>query len=103
MHAVQIQQAGGPEVLQWTEVDDPVAGQGQVLVELAAAGLNYIDTYHRGGLYPMPMPLVPGVEGAGTVIALGDGVEETHVLVVNRRTDSERAVGLTHQLEPARF
>lgn len=75
MHAIQIQEAGGPEVLEWTEVDDPVAGDDQVVVELAAAGLNYIDTYHRGGLYPMPMPLIPGVEGAGTIIELGAGVE----------------------------
>lgn len=75
MHAIQIQEAGGPEVLQWTEVDDPVAGEDQVVVELAAAGLNYIDTYHRGGLYPMPMPLIPGVEGAGTITELGAGVE----------------------------
>lgn len=75
MHAIQIQEAGGPEVLDWIEVDDPVAGDDQVVVELAAAGLNYIDTYHRGGLYPMPMPLIPGVEGAGTIIELGAGVE----------------------------
>ena len=75
MHAIQVREAGGPEVLEWAEVDDPVAGDGQVVVELAAAGLNYIDTYHRGGLYPMPMPFTPGVEGAGTIVEVGAGVE----------------------------
>jgi NADPH2:quinone reductase len=65
---------GGPEVLEWVEVDDPAPGPGQILVDVAAAGLNYIDTYHRSGLYPMSLPFTPGVEGAGTVAALGEGV-----------------------------
>ena len=67
MHAIQIEQTGGPEVMAWTEVDDPVAGEGQLVVELAAAGLNYIDTYQRSGLYAVELPYVLGLEGAGTV------------------------------------
>jgi NADPH2:quinone reductase len=57
------------------EVADPVPGAGQVLVRLAAAGVNYIDTYHRSGLYPMPMPMTLGAEGAGEVVAVGEGVD----------------------------
>lgn len=75
MHAIQVNATGGPEVLEWVERDDPTPGPGELLVDLVAAGLNYIDTYHRGGLYPMPLPFSPGVEGAGTVAATGDGVD----------------------------
>jgi NADPH2:quinone reductase len=71
---MQITQQGGPEVLTWTELPEPTAGPGQVVVEVAAAGLNFIDTYQRTGLYPVALPLVLGLEGAGTVIELGDGV-----------------------------
>lgn len=74
MWAIQIDETGGPEVMQWRELPDPVAGPGQVVVELAAAGLNYIDTYQRTGLYPVPLPYVLGLEGAGTVVEVGDGV-----------------------------
>lgn len=74
MWCIQITQQGGPDVLTWTELPDPVAGPGQVVVEVAAAGLNYIDTYHRTGLYPVALPMVLGLEGAGTVIELGEGV-----------------------------
>jgi NADPH2:quinone reductase len=73
MHAIRIHQTGGPEVLTFEEVDAPTPGEGQVLVEVAAAGLNYIDTYHRSGLYPMQLPITLGLEGAGTVVAVGEG------------------------------
>ena len=63
--------AGGPEVLRLVERDAPEPGPGQVLVEVAAAGVNFIDTYHRSGLYPVALPFVPGLEGAGTVVAVG--------------------------------
>ena len=73
-HAIQIHQTGGPDVLQWEEVDVADPGPGQVRLRQEAAGLNYIDVYHRTGLYPQPLPFIPGVEGAGTVDAIGEGV-----------------------------
>lgn len=74
MWGIQIDAQGGPEVMSWRELPDPVAGDGQVVVELVAAGLNYIDTYQRSGLYQVPLPYVLGLEGAGTVIEVGAGV-----------------------------
>jgi NADPH2:quinone reductase len=76
VHAIQISSAGGPDVLTPVELPDPQAGPGTLLVEVAAAGVNYIDTYQREGIYPMPLPYVPGLEGAGRVRAIGDGVTE---------------------------
>ncbi|MEQ3553528.1 quinone oxidoreductase [Pseudonocardia nematodicida] len=75
MRAVQVRQPGGPDVLDVVDVDEPVAGPGEVLVEVAAAGVNYIDTYQREGIYPMETPYVPGLEGTGRVTALGEGVD----------------------------
>lgn len=73
-HAVRVDIPGGPEVLQWTEVPVPSPGPGEVLVRTAAAGLNFIETYQRSGVYRMPHPFVPGSEGSGTVVGLGEGV-----------------------------
>jgi len=73
MKAIRIATTGGPEVLEWTDIEDPIAQPGQVVVDVEAAGLNFIDTYHRTGLYPMSMPMTPGLEGAGRVTATGDG------------------------------
>ncbi|HEX2298481.1 MAG TPA: quinone oxidoreductase, partial [Pseudonocardiaceae bacterium] len=75
MHAILVNETGGPEVLQPSEVAEPVPGPGQLLVEVAAAGVNFIDTYHRSGAYPVALPFIPGMEGAGTVTALGAGVD----------------------------
>jgi NADPH:quinone reductase len=75
MKAITIPRTGGPEVMEWTEVDDAVAGPGQVVVKVEAAGVNFIDTYHRTGLYPMELPIVPGLEGAGTVLAVGEATD----------------------------
>ncbi|ACZ30356.1 Alcohol dehydrogenase zinc-binding domain protein [Xylanimonas cellulosilytica DSM 15894] len=75
MRAVQAREAGGPEVLSSVELPDPAPGPGQLLVRVAAAGVNFIDTYRRAGVYPMPYPHVVGVEGAGVVEALGAGVD----------------------------
>jgi NADPH:quinone reductase len=79
MRAIHATQAGGPEVLSVVELPDPEPGPGEVLAELAAAGINFIDTYKRGGVYPMDFPHVPGAEGAGTVVAVGEGVTDLAV------------------------
>ncbi|MBX3665503.1 MAG: quinone oxidoreductase [Burkholderiales bacterium] len=78
-HVIRIHQNGGPEQMQWegAAVADP--GPGEVRVRNTAVGLNYIDTYHRSGLYPMPLPLVLGSEGAGVVEAVGPKVREFKV------------------------
>jgi NADPH2:quinone reductase len=75
VRAIQITETGGPRVLTPVELPDPAPGPGEVLVEVAAAGVNYIDTYQREGVYPVPLPCVPGLEGAGRVVALGPGVD----------------------------
>ncbi len=74
--AIRIHQTGGPEVLQWNEVDVGDPGPGEVLIRHTAIGVNYIDTYHRGGLYPLPMPATIGREAAGLIEAVGPGVSE---------------------------
>ncbi|WP_430437580.1 quinone oxidoreductase family protein [Oceanibaculum nanhaiense] len=76
VQAIRIQQPGGPEVMQWQEIDLPAPGPGQALVRHTAVGLNYIDTYHRSGLYNLPMPAGIGMEGAGTVEAVGPDVKD---------------------------
>jgi len=73
-HAIRIHEAGGPEVLKWEEVDVGDPGPGQVKIRQEAAGLNFIDVYHRTGLYPQELPFTPGVEGAGVVEAVGANV-----------------------------
>jgi NADPH:quinone reductase len=72
--AIRVHQTGGPEVLQWEEADVGDPGPGQLLLRQEAAGLNFIDVYHRTGLYPQPLPFTPGVEGAGVVEAVGANV-----------------------------
>lgn len=79
MWAIQIDETGGPEVMHWRELPDPAPGPGQVVVDVAAAGLNYIDTYQRSGLYPVPTPYVLGLEGAGVVSAVGEGAGQWSV------------------------
>ena len=75
--AIRIHQYGGPEVLRWEEVEVGDPGPGQLRVRHAAVGLNYIDVYHRTGLYPLPsLPWTLGMEGAGRVEAVGEGVTE---------------------------
>src|ERR687888_1689657 len=77
MRAIVISQNGGPEVLQPAETDDPVPGPGEILIDMAASGVNFVDVYFRTGLYPQSLPYIPGVEGAGTVaadVARGDAV-----------------------------
>lgn len=79
MLAIQVTRVGGPEVLEVSDVPEPEDAAGRVIVELAAAGLNFIDTYQRGGLYPMDLPFVLGMEGAGTVVSVGPGVDDLGV------------------------
>ncbi len=79
VRAIQITENGGPEVLTLTDVPDPAPGAGEVLVDVTAAGVNYIDTYQRQGIYPIPLPYVIGLEGAGRVAAVGEGVTDLAV------------------------
>lgn len=79
MRAVRISSNGGPEVLELADVEPRTPGEGEVLVDVAAAGVNFIDTYQRTGLYPLPLPLVLGMEGAGTVRQVGPGVDDVAV------------------------
>ncbi len=74
VHSIRVHEAGGPEVLSWEEVAVGEPGPGQVRLRQHAVGLNYIDVYHRTGLYPQPLPFTPGTEGAGVVEEVGDGV-----------------------------
>ncbi|WP_440900604.1 quinone oxidoreductase family protein [Actinosynnema sp.] len=73
--AVLVRAHGGSDALEHAEVGPLEAGAGQVLVDVAAAGVNYIDTYHRSGLYPVPLPFGLGQEGSGRVRAVGEGVD----------------------------
>jgi NADPH2:quinone reductase len=75
MKAIRISETGGPEVMQWTEVKLPPPGKGEVRLRHTAVGLNFIDTYHRSGLYALPLPAGLGLEAAGVIEALGEGVK----------------------------
>ena len=74
--AVRIRETGGPEKMRWEETVLAAPGPGEALIRVAAAGLNFIDVYHRTGLYPVALPATLGLEGAGTVEAAGEGVSE---------------------------
>jgi NADPH2:quinone reductase len=76
MNAIVIEQHGGPEVLQWKSVPEPRPGEGEILVKIEAAGVNFIDVYQRTGLNPVTLPFTPGSEGAGKVIEVGSGVTD---------------------------
>ena len=77
--AIVVHEHGGPEVLRWVERDPGEPGPGEALVRHTAVGLNFIDVYHRTGLYPQELPFTPGVEGAGVVEAVGAGVANVGV------------------------
>ncbi|GGF32579.1 quinone oxidoreductase [Aliidongia dinghuensis] len=74
VHAIRIHKPGGPEALQWDEIEVGAPGPGQIRLRHTAVGLNFIDVYHRTGLYPQPLPFIPGMEGAGVVEAVGPNV-----------------------------
>ncbi|MFC7850242.1 quinone oxidoreductase family protein [Arthrobacter sp. NPDC057388] len=75
-HAIVARQPGGPEVLDLTEIDRPAPGPGQLLVKVAATGVNFIETYQRSGTYKVAYPFTPGSEAAGVVEEIGEGVED---------------------------
>ena len=77
--AAQIRQTGGPDVIEWADVELAAPGPGEVRMRNLAVGLNFIDTYHRGGLYPMALPSGLGMEAAGIIEAVGDGVTDWRV------------------------
>ena len=79
MQAAVVTEAGGPENFQWREVPVPLPAANQVLVETAATGLNFIETYQRSGLYDVPYPFIPGSEASGTVVAVGEDVNNVMV------------------------
>jgi NADPH:quinone reductase len=90
MHAIEVSELGGPEVLTYLEISQPSPGPGQVVIKAEAIGVNYIDTYFRTGLYPRELPFVLGGEVAGTVAATGEGVTG---LRVGDRVASADAIG----------
>lgn len=75
MHAIQVSKTGGPEELVYASVDRPKPGKGEALVRIEAIGVNFIDVYHRTGLYKLPLPFTPGSEGAGVVEEVGPEVD----------------------------
>lgn len=90
-HAIRVHDYGGPEVLNWEEVEAGDPAPGEVKIKQTAVGLNYIDVYVRTGLYPQPsLPFIPGMEGAGVVTAVGEGVRD---LKVGRRVAYAGPVG----------
>ena len=106
MHAIQVHETGGPEVLKYEEVADPRPGPGQALIEVQAVGVNYTDTNSRSGANPPArLPWIPGVEAAGVVAELGEGVTNVAVGDVvayaqSPATYAERAVAPAARLVP---
>lgn len=78
-HAIVVRAIGGPEALEWTEIPTPQPNADEVVVEIEAAGVNFIDVYQRNGLYPMDVPFGLGLEGAGTVTAVGNDASNTTI------------------------
>ncbi len=72
MHAIEVSETGGPEVLRYVETAQPTSGPGEVLIKAEAIGVNYIDTYFRSGLYPRELPFILGLEMCGTVVDTGE-------------------------------
>jgi NADPH2:quinone reductase len=79
MQAIRVNVLGGPEVLELETIDDPTPGPGEALVRMESIGVNFIECYYRKGLYKTMLPFTPGSEGAGTVVAVGEGVSEVRV------------------------
>ncbi|MEO6525347.1 MAG: quinone oxidoreductase [Gemmatimonadaceae bacterium] len=98
MKSIRVHEVGGPEVLRLDTVEEPVPGPGEVLVRLEAIGVNFLEIYHRKGLYKKNLPFTPGAEGAGTVVAVGPGVDAVHV---GERVASESFAGSYAELAVA--
>lgn len=98
-YAIRIHQTGGPEVLTLEAAPPRAPGPGEVLVRQTVVGVNFLDTYHRTGLYKMPLPFVPGSEGAGVIEEVGEGV--THVEPGERVAYTGRGTYATHYTGPA--
>jgi NADPH2:quinone reductase len=79
MKAIRVENHGGPEKLVYQDIEQPTPKQGEALVKIEAIGVNYIDVYHRTGLYPLPLPFTPGTEAAGTVEAVGSDVSDVQL------------------------
>ncbi|MDP4962310.1 MAG: quinone oxidoreductase [Mycobacterium sp.] len=90
MHAVEVAETGGPEVLRYVEKPTPAPGPGEVLIKADAIGVNYIDTYFRSGIYPRQLPYVVGTEVCGTVAAVGDDVA---AISIGDRVVTANAIG----------
>ena len=91
VRAIQIREHGGPDVMKLVDIELGEPGPGEVRVKHAAIGLNFVDAYHRSGLYKVPLPCVLGTEAAGTIEAVGSGVE--HLKVGDRVSYAARAPG----------
>jgi NADPH:quinone reductase len=77
--AIQVRETGGPDVLELRELPDPVPRAGEALVQVHTSGVNFIDVYYREGKYKAPLPFIPGGEGSGHVVALGEGVDDLSI------------------------
>lgn len=99
MRAIRVHETGGPEVMQYESVDDPVPAAGEALVRMEFIGVNFIEIYHRKGLYKSALPFTPGTEGAGTVVAIGADVTDVKV---GDRVASQNFVGAYAELALAK-
>ncbi len=105
MYAVRIHETGNPDVLKYEEIETPAPNAGQVRVKLHAVGINYIDTYHRTGLYKLPMPAILGREGAGEIDAVGENVTNVNMgdrvaFVLDAPSYAEYALVPAHRVVP---
>lgn len=99
MRAIRVHEIGGPDVLRLETIDDPVPDAGEALVRMEAIGVNFIEVYHRKGLYKSSLPFTPGTEGAGRVVAIGSGV---HDVSVGDRVASQNFMGSYAELSLAK-
>lgn len=99
MRAIRVHETGGPDVMQYETVDDPIPAAGEALVKMEFIGVNFIEVYLRKGLYKSALPFTPGTEGAGTVVAVGEGVTAVRV---GDRVASQNFVGSYAELALAK-